>query len=339
MEKNDLEKLITKYLSGKGSMEENLEVERWYASFEKENGFTERLTPDERTALESKLLRRIDQEINLLETTRRGKAASFRPFKIFASRAESRTLYAYTYRVAAAFIGFAIMAVFVYQSFVDSSTVVYATAYGETLNITLPDSSIVTLNGNSTFSYQDTWDKQEAREVYLDGEAFFSVTQRNNQKFIVTISDKVSVEVLGTKFNVSKRKSGTRVVLNSGKILLNLKEAKPNEHIMMSPGDLVEFKENPKSYVKKKVDAEIYSAWRNNKLIFDNTTLGQVLIILEENYGLKSYYADRELLDQKVSGSIPAENIEVLLKNLSVAYEVNIVKKNGSIEITKSSDK
>jgi transmembrane sensor len=167
------------------------------------------------------------------------------------------------------------------------------------------------------------------REVYLNGEAFFSVTpSKTRQKFIVNISDNMNVEVLGAKFNVSKRKSATRVVLNSGKILLNLKEPEGTEPVLMNPGELVEFNENSAEYIKKKVNVEIYSAWRNHKLILDNTTLRQVLIMLEENYGLKSYISDMDLLDQKVSGTIPAENIEILVRSISITYGLDILK-NG----------
>lgn len=334
MEKNDLEKLITKYLSGKGSREENLEVEKWYASFETDAGLTNKLTDSEKEALESKLLHRIDQKISSLEGK---KAAPVRSFRIFGSDYKIRPVYAYSYKIAAVFIGLLMMAVISYESFV-SKTVVYSTGYGETHNIVLPDGSTVMLNGNSTLRYENELTTEGTREVYLDGEAFFSVTHtKSKQKFIVNISDKMNVEVLGTKFNISKRKSATRVVLNSGNILLNLKEPEGTEPVMMNPGELVEFNENSAEYVKKKVNVEVYSAWKNHKLIFDNTTLQQVLIMLEENYGLKSHISDMDLLNQKVSGTIPAENIEILLKNISITYGLDILTKEDSIEIKKAS--
>ena len=49
--------------------------------------------------------------------------------------------------------------------------------------ILLPDSSLITLNANSTLSYNNNWNSTAPRKVWLNGEAYFSVThQQNNQK-------------------------------------------------------------------------------------------------------------------------------------------------------------
>ncbi|MGD1895272.1 MAG: FecR family protein [Cyclobacteriaceae bacterium] len=79
----------------------------------------------------------------------------------------------------------------------------YATDYGEIRTLTLPDSSRVTLNANSAIHYAAKWDVDVAREVWLDGEAYFSVTHtQNDQPFIVHVTDGLRVNVLGTEFNV-----------------------------------------------------------------------------------------------------------------------------------------
>ena len=59
--------------------------------------------------------------------------------------------------------------------------------------------------------------------------------------------------------------------------------------------------------------------------------------MLEENYGLKSHISDMGLGNQKVSGTIPAENVEILLKNISITYGIKIIRKDDSIEIKKAS--
>jgi ferric-dicitrate binding protein FerR (iron transport regulator) len=160
--------------------------------------------------------------------------------------------------------------------------------------------------------------------------------KERDQKFIVNTSEQFNVEVLGTEFNVSKRESGTRVVLNSGKVRLNIKEPEGNEQVIMKPGDLVEFKNGPAHYIKKAVNAKVYSSWKDKKLILDHTSLSEILTMLEENYGLKSTVADKDLLDQKVSGSMPAEEINMLLKDIAVTYRIKILKNKDTIEIRKA---
>jgi ferric-dicitrate binding protein FerR (iron transport regulator) len=125
------------------------EVEKWYASFEADAGFTDRLTDSEKEALENKLLRRIDQKIGSLELKKTG---SIRPFKIFGSERKIRPLCSYSYKIAAVVIGLLIVAAIGYEALVNN-TVVYSTGYGETHKILLSDGSTVVLNGNSTISY------------------------------------------------------------------------------------------------------------------------------------------------------------------------------------------
>src|SRR5690606_39629978 len=61
--------------------------------------------------------------------------------------------------------------------FFNPPTVVHATEYGQTSHITLPDQSIVILNGNTRLSYKKRWSSNGIREVVLEGEAFFNVIQ------------------------------------------------------------------------------------------------------------------------------------------------------------------
>ena len=89
-----------------------------------------------------------------------------------------------------------------------------ATDFGQTRALALPDGSQVTLNGHSSLRYATTWQPDQPREVWLDGEGFFSVQHMaNNQRFLVHTTAGLQIEVLGTKFVVARRRDQTRVVL------------------------------------------------------------------------------------------------------------------------------
>jgi transmembrane sensor len=200
---------------------------------------------------------------------------------------------------------------------------VHATGYGQTAHIVLPDQSSVFLNGNSTLSYKKRWSNNGIREVFLDGEAFFDVSHsQNQQKFLVHTADGFYVEVLGTEFAVSKRTQKTRVVLNSGKIGLIIKDQHRNEKISMNPGELVEFGDNPLQYTKKNVNPEVYSSWKDRKLILERTSLQELLTMIEDVYGLKLGVDDENLLEQRISGKIPAQNLDTLIQDISAIYKV-----------------
>lgn len=229
--------------------------------------------------------------------------------------------------VAAAVV---IMAIMFYTMMASGDKVVYETAYGQTRNIVLPDQSVVTLNANSRLSFVDNWGSAATREVTISGEAYFSVTHmKNNQPFLVRTDDGVAVEVLGTTFNVYHRTSETKVLLNSGKISLSLPTADAGEKIIMKPGELVEFKSQ--KVLRKNVDPKKYVAWTEHKLILDHTSLRDMVRMLRENYGLNVEITPPSLLDQTVSGSMPAAGQKELVDQIAKAFRLTATRNGNNI--------
>lgn len=204
----------------------------------------------------------------------------------------------------------------------------YATAFGETRTIVLPDSSTVILNSNSTLTLGANWlDNKSIREVSLDGEAFFSVIHKiSNQPFKVKTGQDVAIEVLGTSFNVYHR-DDTKVVLNSGSIQLSLPSVL-EEKIYMKPGDLVEYDE--KKYTKRTVDPKLYTAWTENNLILNHTSLRDMVQMLKDNYGL-AVEVNEKLLGQTISGSMPVSTADNLLKQIAIAFRLKLVEEENKI--------
>ena len=229
--------------------------------------------------------------------------------------------------VAAAVV---IMGIMFYTMMASSNQVIYETAYGQTRNIVLPDQSVVTLNANSRLSFVDNWGSAATREVTISGEAYFSVTHKqNNQPFLVRTDDGVAVEVLGTTFNVYHRTSETKVLLNSGKISLSLPTADAGETIIMKPGELVEFKSQ--QVLRKSVDPKKYVAWTEHKLILDHTSLRDMVKMLRENYGLNVEVTPSSLLDQTVSGSMPAAREDELVDQIARAFRLKATREGNRI--------
>src|SRR5690554_5327121 len=79
-------------------------------------------------------------------------------------------------------------------------TINKATAFGEKLNLKLPDGSLVWLNAGSQLQYPEKFDSTE-RIVYLLGEAFFDVEKGTGWPFRV-VSGNLRTTALGTSFNI-----------------------------------------------------------------------------------------------------------------------------------------
>jgi ferric-dicitrate binding protein FerR (iron transport regulator) len=195
---------------------------------------------------------------------------------------------------------------------------------------------VVELNGNSKIAYQADWQENKVREVWLEGEGFFSVQHlKSHQKFIVHTQKKFAIEVLGTQFNVFARPSGTQVMLRSGKIRLDIPEAKS---IVMKPGELIQFQDKPAAYTKAVVDPAVYSAWKENKFSLNNTSLKQILTRLEETYGVKVQVSNPNLLRLKGSGTMPADNLETLLQVIAETFELKVNQENPDYILLEPAD-
>ncbi len=208
----------------------------------------------------------------------------------------------------------------------------YRTGYGQTREITLPEGSRVVLNGNSTLTVPAQWPAGGPREVWLDGEAFFAVTHRpDHRKFVVTTPGRLRVEVLGTEFNVYGRQQKTKVSLNAGAVQLHVDPAGGSDPLRMQPGELVEFDGRSEHLTRKKVNAEMISSWKNKKLIFENTSLREVTQLLGDTYGLTATVSDPALLKQRFSGTVPNENLDVLLDGLAGLFDLEITRQGNTI--------
>ncbi len=205
--------------------------------------------------------------------------------------------------------------------------------YGQTRSITLSDGSVVILNGNSTLKYAKNWKPNETREVWLTGEAFFKIIHKdNNQRFLVHTNRNHLIEVLGTEFNVLDRANKTEVVLKSGKIRLTVKQKDTVKMLTMQPNQRVEMDTTTTKVKLDIVKPEVYTSWQDHRLIFEGTRLSEIALMLNETYNLKVTVADKRMLDEKISGTIPSGNVQELLNALSIALQLKYVQSNNTIK-------
>jgi transmembrane sensor len=212
--------------------------------------------------------------------------------------------------------------------FWQNRTVSYATAYGESQRIKLPDGSFVDLNAHSTLTMNANWPEAANREVWVDGEAFFTVSKKQQQgkpiKFTVHTSD-LDIEVKGTQFNVSTRKQQTKVVLSEGSIQLRLNERSASQSLQMKPGDAVVFsKKKQQLAVDHLADPQTSHSWTSSRWTLDDTSLQEVASLIEETYGVPVSFADSTLTKLKVTGVIPTNSLPDLLNTLESILAIKI---------------
>jgi ferric-dicitrate binding protein FerR (iron transport regulator) len=208
----------------------------------------------------------------------------------------------------------------------------YVTSYGMTKNILLEDGSEVTLNANSTLRVPKDLITNQFREVWLEGEGFFSIAKKPNHVRFLVHANNVNVEVLGTKFNVNNRRGNTEVVLSEGSVKLtsDLHE-KDNAVLYMKPGDMVSLSQKDTIFKRKVVVPEKYSAWQSNKLVFEDTPLYEVAQKIEDYYGVQIVIQDKTIADRQLTGTLPNNDLGIVLKSLSASHNLSIQREENQI--------
>ncbi|HYC28299.1 MAG TPA: FecR domain-containing protein, partial [Chitinophagaceae bacterium] len=166
-------------------------------------------------------------------------------------------------------------------------------------------------------------------EVWIKGEAFFHVKKTANKSRFIVHTNEMDIIVTGTQFNVVSRAEKSSVMLTEGSVFIRTKDGKETRLV---PGDFVELLNS--QLEKKEMKEEAVLAWKDKKILFNNTPLNEVVHQIKEHYGEEVTIADDALARQTVTGMMPNDNLEVLLKSLEASLECTVVRKDGRIIIT-----
>jgi ferric-dicitrate binding protein FerR (iron transport regulator) len=208
----------------------------------------------------------------------------------------------------------------------------FKTDYGQIVEQHLPDGSTVTLNANSTLTLSSGWDQIKDREVWLKGEAFFKVAKTvANSRFIVH-TNKFDIIVTGTQFNVSNQDDKTSVMLTEGSVTVKTIDGK---EVYMKAGDFVEFTNTSNQVEEKSAKEETILAWKDKKLIFDNTSLGEVAKIINGYYGVIVNIEDDELNNKTITGIWPNDDLDALLQAMEATQDFKVIRNKDTITFKK----
>jgi ferric-dicitrate binding protein FerR (iron transport regulator) len=205
------------------------------------------------------------------------------------------------------------------------SLLIYQTEAGQKKEVTLPDNTIVTLNGNSSLSYRNNWKDKRFRSVDLSGEAYFKVTSNAQKPFVVNTAG-ISIKVLGTTFNVKSYDEDERVetTLVEGKVSIEkvTKDQPAPEIIELSPDQKATFSKESREITLKQVKPESEAAWIRGSLVFEDEPFSEIIKDLERMYGVKIFVKDKAALQCTFNIRLEGESLEEVLKLFSLSEDV-----------------
>jgi ferric-dicitrate binding protein FerR (iron transport regulator) len=218
---------------------------------------------------------------------------------------------------------------------IDNNALVISAEPGEKANITLPDGSRVWLNSASQLTYSNTYNQKE-RLLQLDGEAYFEVAHDVERAFIVQCMD-IKTEVLGTTFGIKayKEDSLVSVVLIEGKVQVTF----ANKTKIMKPDERIVYNKSNRKLSNKTVNPTDFTAWRENRLRFENETLQDIAKTISRIHNIDYTFEDESLKSLKFTGSVDNTSIESVLNSITLTSPVKCMIKDSLIVFQKDNRK
>ncbi len=296
-------------------MEKDYLIEKW---------LNNDLTEDEKKAFES--MEDYSEHLDILEAAEYFKAShisevpdfkSFKKKRLETTPVRRLNWQQNLFRVAAMV---AIMLGIYFTFFTGQQTEVQTLAAQKT-TIQLPDNSTVILNALSDISFSESnWD--DNRELQLQGEAYFKVAKG---KVFDVITEKGTVTVVGTEFNVKHRGDYFEVKCYEGIVLVDYVESQKQ----LIAGEAIRIIGDEVYY--KNLDNEA-PEWTQNNSYFDAVPFGEVVAELERQFDIKvnSLQENAELL---FTGGFSHDNLNEALKSITQPLKLTY-RMDSSNEVT-----
>ncbi len=328
--KENIQIIVKKYLEGKSNSNEleeafdifsnpykNLWIRPVLLSYwEKDEATVQKNIPDLKNA--DHLLDKIHHRINI-EADKKQKTK-----KIFYS----------LFKIAAVLF-FGIFMGLLAQNLKQAAPVFYEaiSPKGSVSQLVLPDKSTVFLNAGTELKYTEEtksnllFKKQTIRKVSLNGEAWFDISKNEKKPFVVH-TPFYDVEVLGTQFNIKAYPEDNEVTttLEKGSIKISsVKNIPDNYEIIIKPNNQFVFNKEKGIHVNN-VNTRMFTAWKENKLIFINMNLKELFILLERKYGVDIEVTDNIILNYHYDSTIKSETIievlDLIAETLPIKYRI-----------------
>ncbi|WP_289665531.1 FecR family protein [Flavobacterium panacagri] len=215
----------------------------------------------------------------------------------------------------------------VYAKAYAEGAVVYNTIripYGKKFEVQLSDGTLVHLNAGTSLRYPVQFVRNQNRQVYLLGEAYFEVEKDKEHPFNVNTQN-VNIEVLGTKFNVDtySENISTDVVLVEGKVSLYKDQKTKENQLYLKPGEKGSNERGQSKITKEQVNTEYYTAWVTGSLVFKNASFENIIKKLERRYNVTFINRNKTLGKEIFNARFDNEPIEVVLKYFSDSYAID----------------
>jgi ferric-dicitrate binding protein FerR (iron transport regulator) len=198
--------------------------------------------------------------------------------------------------------------------------------YGKRFDLLLSDGTQVTLNSGTSLKYPVQFLKAGSRQVFLDGEAFFSVAKDSVNPFIVNTNE-LNVRVLGTKFNLSSYPEDQFVnttLLEGSVAVYNSQDTfDSSKASLLEPGYRAEWNKHDKKILVEEADIAMHTDWLNGKIILRHLPFKNIVKKLERHYNVEIINNNQGLAEELFTASFDVETVDQVFKTFNSTYKMD----------------
>ncbi len=211
------------------------------------------------------------------------------------------------------------------MGFNDSGKLMAVNSGNSVLIDTLPDGSVVTMNKNSSITYNSKFNG-DIRSVKLEGEAFFNVAPDKEHPFIIDVNG-ATVTVVGTAFNVKNTGDKTVVSVESGIVDV----AKNQNAVRLIRNEQATVLGTRDAPIKGNSMDNLYNYYKTHEFVCKNTPLPRLVDVLNEAYGVKIVIGNENRAYQNISTTFRQDSLQEVLSVLERLYSIQASKEGDKI--------
>jgi transmembrane sensor len=327
--------LFERYLQGDCTLAEEALIREWYQSFEPHPDYVSDLGDSQKAQLQEEIYNRILNNIRLHKAQPEGSPVKLRYLKKWYSIAAVAAMLLFVIYFAAR------NNPYINPKTAQSGHVIANNEQDYTITnhtrrlykFKLPDGSTVWLSPNAVIRYPKTFGP-DYRMITMTGKSFFEVTKNPKRPFIIR-SNSIITKVWGTSFCVRDMPNSrsAEVSVLTGKVSVSIKNnIKPA--ITLQKNEILLFPRQKATYLsaqnvlKKEVEKKDKSSiqlWNRVNLSFDNTTLKDIISILNTKYNVHitaSEKINHYVLSADFTDFNLPDVLQVLKKTMNIDYEL-----------------
>jgi len=216
-----------------------------------------------------------------------------------------------------------------------ADTMKFHTGNSDVKSFTLPDGSVISLNGNTTITLiKDEFNKAQ-REVWLeDGEVFFDVAKNPAKRFIIHSRD-ADVIVRGTSFSVTAYKTLNKssVAVRTGKVEVITNNKKLNT---LYPAQTLVINKKEARVSISEIKTSGIAAWKDGSLNFNRSDTDELVLRMEQHFDVKVNVQPGLIKNVDFSASFDKNaQIQDVLQVIADIYSVQYSITNNTVTLHK----